>query len=104
MRACAARSGLIVRNWCSICWDRLAPRRQPRGTCTLWICGSRMRTEAVLGWDIGGAHLKVAAVDGRGTIVRVRSFPCTLWLGLEHLDRAIAAALAGVPRGRLHAL
>ena len=63
-----------------------------------------MRTEAVLGWDIGGAHLKVAAVDGRGTIVRVRSFPCTLWLGLEHLDRAIAAALAGVPRGRVHAL
>jgi len=63
-----------------------------------------MRTEAVLGWDIGGAHLKVAAVDGGGRVVRVRSFPCMLWLGLEHLDRAIAAALAAMPRSRLHAL
>jgi len=63
-----------------------------------------MRTEAMLGWDIGGAHLKVSAVDGGGRVVRVRSFPCMLWLGLEQLDRAIAAALAAMPRSRLHAL
>jgi probable H4MPT-linked C1 transfer pathway protein len=63
-----------------------------------------MRAEAVLGWDIGGAHLKVAAVNGSGKVMRVRSLPCTLWLGLEHLDRAISAALAGMPASRLHAV
>jgi probable H4MPT-linked C1 transfer pathway protein len=63
-----------------------------------------MPADVVLGWDIGGAHLKVAAVDRKGRVVQVVQLPCPLWLGLEHLDHAIAVALAEMPRARLHAV
>ena len=58
----------------------------------------------VLGWDIGGAHLKVAAVDGNGKVVRVLCTPCPLWQGLDRLDHAIAAALRRMPAAALHAV
>ena len=58
----------------------------------------------VLGWDIGGAHLKVAAADGNGKVVRVLCIPCPLWLGLDRLDHAIAAALRRMPAAALHAV
>jgi probable H4MPT-linked C1 transfer pathway protein len=49
----------------------------------------------IIGWDIGGAHLKAALLrDGRVEAVELRA--CTLWLGVEHLTqewRAIAAHL-----------
>jgi probable H4MPT-linked C1 transfer pathway protein len=63
-----------------------------------------MPVDAVLGWDIGGAHLKVAAVDRKGKVVQVAQQPCQLWLGLEHLDHAISVALAEMPRANLHAV
>lgn len=63
-----------------------------------------MPADVVLGWDIGGAHLKVAAVDRKGRVVQVVQFPCPLWLGLEHFDHAISVALAEMPRARLHAV
>jgi (4-(4-[2-(gamma-L-glutamylamino)ethyl]phenoxymethyl)furan-2-yl)methanamine synthase len=58
----------------------------------------------VLGWDIGGAHLKVAAVDHNGKVVRVLCLPCPLWQGLDYLDRAIAIALEQMPAAARHAV
>lgn len=47
----------------------------------------------LIGWDIGGAHLKAAALaDGR--IIAARQEPCPLWLGLEHFHAAARAILA----------
>ena len=63
-----------------------------------------MPADVVLGWDIGGAHLKVAAVDRKGKVMQVLQLPCPLWLGLEHLDRAISTALAQMPGASLHAV
>ena len=63
-----------------------------------------MPADVVLGWDIGGAHLKVAAVDRKSRVMQVQQLPCPLWLGLEHLDHAIAIALAEMPRARMHAV
>ena len=63
-----------------------------------------MSADVVLGWDIGGAHLKVAAVDRKGRVMQVAQLPCPLWLGLDHLDCAISAALARMPEASLHAL
>lgn len=63
-----------------------------------------MPGDFVLGWDIGGAHLKVAAVDRKGRVIQVMQLPCPLWLGLDHLDRAISAALTAMPRAGLHAV
>lgn len=44
------------------------------------------------GWDIGGAHLKVARCDHRGNLLDVVQFSCPLWLGIEHLKSAIRRA------------
>lgn len=50
----------------------------------------------VLGWDVGGAHVKASLlVDGR--IRDVAQWAAPLWLGLAHLDAAIDAARARWP-------
>ncbi len=43
----------------------------------------------ITGWDIGGAHLKVARCDLQGNLVAVLQLPCPLWKGIEHLQLAI---------------
>lgn len=58
---------------------------------------------AVLGLDLGGAHLKAALVAA-GRIVAVHQVPCRLWDGLGRLDEAFAMALAGWPAPGLVAL
>lgn len=58
---------------------------------------------AVLGLDLGGAHLKAALVLA-GRIVAVRQVPCRLWEGLGRLEEAFTGALAGWPAAGLVAL
>jgi (4-(4-[2-(gamma-L-glutamylamino)ethyl]phenoxymethyl)furan-2-yl)methanamine synthase len=54
------------------------------------------------GYDVGGAHLKVAlAQDGR--TIAVRQIACPLWQGIEHLDAAFAGAEDLVSRADVHA-
>ena len=45
----------------------------------------------IAGYDVGGAHLKVARVED-GRLTAVEQFACPLWLGLDKLDDALAAA------------
>lgn len=47
----------------------------------------------IAGYDVGGAHLKVAIVDN-GRVVAARQIACPLWLGLDRLDAALAQATA----------
>jgi (4-(4-[2-(gamma-L-glutamylamino)ethyl]phenoxymethyl)furan-2-yl)methanamine synthase len=63
-----------------------------------------MLSDIVLGWDLGGAHLKAAAIDRSGKVLWVRQLPCPLWLGLEHLDRAVASVLEEQPGARRNAV
>jgi len=63
-----------------------------------------MPSDIVLGWDLGGAHLKAAAVARKGKVLWVRQLPCPLWLGLEQLDRAVASVLEEQPGARWHAV
>ncbi|MDH3526807.1 MAG: hypothetical protein OEN52_00665 [Gammaproteobacteria bacterium] len=59
----------------------------------------------IMGWDLGGAHLKAAHLDDRGKVRQVIQLPCPLWLGLEHLRRAVDEVMAAVPaRIRYHAV
>ena len=52
-----------------------------------------MSSPSVIGWDVGGAHVKVALVrDGR--LQAVRQWPCPLWQGLHHLDAVLDRVLA----------
>src|SRR5262245_18680939 len=43
----------------------------------------------ICGWDLGGAHVKLATLDGNGGLVGAEQAPCPLWLGIEHLERAL---------------
>ena len=57
----------------------------------------------VIGWDVGGAHLKAARiVDGR--VAATAQVPCTLWRGLDHLAPALAAARQVVGDAPRHAV
>jgi probable H4MPT-linked C1 transfer pathway protein len=51
---------------------------------------------AIIGWDIGGAHLKaVALVDGQ--VAAVEQTACPLWQGLLELDLALDRILDRLP-------
>jgi (4-(4-[2-(gamma-L-glutamylamino)ethyl]phenoxymethyl)furan-2-yl)methanamine synthase len=47
---------------------------------------------SLIGWDIGGAHLK-AALLVQGRVQAVVQRPCALWLGLDRLTAAMDAVL-----------
>ena len=52
----------------------------------------------LIGWDIGGAHVKAARIDG-GRVSGVVQVACPLWQGLDKLDAAVAEALAALGGG-----
>ena len=45
----------------------------------------------IIGWDIGGAHVKAALLKG-DAVCDVAQWPCELWRGLSHLDDAFGQA------------
>ena len=49
-----------------------------------------LMSAALIGWDVGGAHLKAAAVSSTGELLRVWSIPCPLWQGLDQLESAVS--------------
>ena len=63
-----------------------------------------MPPEPVVGWDVGGAHLKAARLDATGTVERVMQLPCPLWQGIDHLRRALDHALAALGPAAIHAV
>lgn len=49
--------------------------------------------QVIVGWDIGGAHLKAALLDTQGTVQQVCLEPCPLWQGLAELHKAVSQVL-----------
>lgn len=47
----------------------------------------------ILGWDVGGAHLKAVLLDADGTMLQAAQLPCPLWQGMGRLRHAVAAML-----------
>ena len=43
-----------------------------------------------IGWDIGGAHLKVARLDADGRLVQATQYATPLWQGLGSLEATFA--------------
>lgn len=60
-------------------------------------------TSLTAGYDIGGAHLKVALADG-ARIVNVRQIPCALWQGMDRLGSAFSDAQDLIARADRHAV
>lgn len=63
-----------------------------------------MTTEPLIGWDLGGAHLKAARLDVGGAVDRVFQVACPLWQGLDHLHAAIDAAITDLGPAPRHAI
>ncbi len=58
---------------------------------------------AIAGYDVGGAHLKVALVDD-GRVIAAGEFACQLWQGLGQLDAALEAAREVTAGAAYHAV
>lgn len=57
----------------------------------------------VAGYDVGGAHLKVARVED-GRLTGVRQIACPLWLGLDQLTTALRDAADLTANAGVHAM
>lgn len=55
----------------------------------------------VIGWDIGGAHVKAARIDA-GHVAQVIQVPCPLWPGVERLQAVIAETRETLGPADLH--
>src|SRR5690349_13505332 len=58
---------------------------------------------SVVGWDVGGAHLKAARAEA-GRIVDVAQVPSPLWLGIDRLTEAVEALRPRFGAADLHAV
>ncbi|NOT84506.1 MAG: H4MPT-linked C1 transfer pathway protein [Methylococcaceae bacterium] len=45
--------------------------------------------QTIIGWDIGGAHVKAALLNSDGLLQQVCLQPCPLWQGIEQLHLAV---------------
>lgn len=50
----------------------------------------------IIGWDIGGAHLKAVVLDANGVQLNCIQLPCALWRGLTELDVGIKAVFSQI--------
>lgn len=60
--------------------------------------------DSVIGWDLGGAHVKAARVEGAGRVAGVLQLPCPLWQGLDRLEWALGQALERLGPAPRHAV
>lgn len=58
----------------------------------------------IYGWDLGGAHVKLAIVGSDGELERAVQVPCELWLGLDRLEAALREALGEQRPAAMHAV
>jgi probable H4MPT-linked C1 transfer pathway protein len=55
--------------------------------------------QTIIGWDIGGAHVKAALLTTQGQVVTVYQQPCPLWKGLDQLRLAVTQIMQNLPAG-----
>jgi probable H4MPT-linked C1 transfer pathway protein len=63
-----------------------------------------VQTEPVVGWDLGGAHLKAVRMNALNAVDQVLQLPCPLWEGMDRLHGALDAALSVLHPAALHAV
>jgi uncharacterized hydantoinase/oxoprolinase family protein len=49
-----------------------------------------MSFNTYIGWDIGGAHLKMASIDHSGVVNFAQQMATPLWQGLDSLENAMS--------------
>ena len=64
-----------------------------------------MHISNFIGWDIGGAHLKVANINSDGKIMFVEQHATPLWKGLATLEKAFISIIEKISiKNKLHSL
>jgi (4-(4-[2-(gamma-L-glutamylamino)ethyl]phenoxymethyl)furan-2-yl)methanamine synthase len=58
----------------------------------------------IFGWDLGGAHVKLAVLDNQGRLVRAVQAPCRLWLGPGELAHTLQSLGGADARDHRHAV
>lgn len=58
-----------------------------------------MNDSNFIGWDIGGAHLKTAAVNKSGKLYFADQFALPIWHGVDQLEELIPEVLETLPDG-----
>jgi len=53
-----------------------------------------MSQQDIIGWDVGGAHLKAVLINAQGQVLHAKQVYCPLWRGLNQLESAIDAILS----------
>jgi len=53
--------------------------------------------QCIIGWDIGGAHVKAAVLDSNDLVLNVFQSPCPLWQGIAYLNQAVEDILKKIP-------
>ncbi|QWF69965.1 H4MPT-linked C1 transfer pathway protein [Methylomonas paludis] len=53
----------------------------------------------IIGWDIGGAHVKAACLNPAAEVLHVTQLACPLWKGIGYLHSAVASYLLTLPAG-----
>lgn len=61
-----------------------------------------MSPEPVVGWDVGGAHLKAALLGDHCSLRDVVQHPTPLWMGLQRLDEALTTVTDRWPEAGRH--
>jgi (4-(4-[2-(gamma-L-glutamylamino)ethyl]phenoxymethyl)furan-2-yl)methanamine synthase len=49
---------------------------------------------SIMGWDIGGAHLKAACFQPEAGLIAIYQQPCQLWKGIDKLHEAVQEILS----------
>ena len=57
-----------------------------------------MDNATFIGWDIGGAHLKLACVTTAGKVMMAAQLPMPLWQGIHLLEQSLAQARQLLPK------
>jgi len=52
-----------------------------------------MSQKRMIGWDVGGAHLKAVLINDQGQVLDAKQVYCPLWKGLGELESAIDCVL-----------
>lgn len=58
----------------------------------------------IFGWDLGGAHVKLAVLEAEGRLHSVAQAPCELWMGLDRIDSAVFQLHGAGARDAVHAV
>ena len=56
-----------------------------------------MHNKAFIGWDIGGAHLKLAGITAAGKVAMAIQLPMPLWQGIHMLGQSLMQAKQQLP-------